>query len=886
MPETNSASELTSIFSVSGTLSANDILVQESETVRLEVGTSYYFPTTVADGARVDVDYIAVPNTRIHNLNGLEWGLYTQGRTYSPVVSGDHAIGLIKDNRSGASVDYALNVYSYEDDYLETNATTGLLEPGVPLQGVIEVDGDVDRFRLSVEAGGTYRVAMEGVSLREGLLLGVFDAEGNRVANGFGNYYANTVAEGWTDFVATETRDVFVAVTNARPSGDTGDMLNGSYLVTVSEQLDDFSNGTDTTGVLPIDGQVTGEIEVLGDVDWFVVELEARQGYVINFEGAASGMGTLRNPYLWGLYNSEGVYTGGADGSSGLGSNSRSFVSVDQSGTYYVSTAAYPNSHAGTYTLSIDQFEDDFGDSAATAGTLVPGATITGAIEYAYLPGIGADYDWFSVSVEAGTMYRFEVSAPSDPSVPAATPTIYGLYDSNGSRFTSLSAPIQQFSATEDGTIFVSVRDIRNDVGQYNLAANVVYTASEAELASWGVGEAIRPVNLSDYYILRDSVGSLGREIFAGTERAEIIRGLAGADTIVGGGGDDVLVGDDAISPDHLISDGARIYRAYDAILGRAPDAQGLDYHVSQGDSLSPWQLAFNLINSAEFSRAHGTLSNSEFVDLMYINLRGEGGAGDDPARDQMIAQLDSGYEREYIAQVVFDSPELRNRLDGADFQNMLQDNPAAASDDVFAVYRAVLGRDPDLAGFQNWINAMGNGLDLSGLAERFLSSREFALNGTLDDQGFAEHVLAGLSGDAAGAIDLDTAVALLAGGVDRADFVAAMSILAESSELNTWMRSNGTDDVLVGGTGDNTLYGGLLSDRFVFDPSDGGEQRIMDLEAWDILDLTGFGFADIEGARAAFEQQGEDLMFTEQGVSVFIKDFALSALSDEILMI
>lgn len=66
----------------------------------------------------------------------------------------------------------------------------------------------------------------------------------------------------------------------------------------------------------------------------------------------------------------------------------------------------------------------------------------------------------------------------------------------------------------------------------------------------------------------------------------------------------------------------ARIWRLYQAFFLRQPDAEGFDYWVSvrnSGASLS--DLAFQFAYGPEFIEQYGSLSNEDFVDLVYDNV-------------------------------------------------------------------------------------------------------------------------------------------------------------------------------------------------------------------------------------------------------------------------
>ena len=58
---------------------------------------------------------------------------------------------------------------------------------GTPVRGKIDFSGDVDWFKLQIAVGSTYQIDLEGEdtgrgSLRDPVLRGVFDADGNAMS--------------------------------------------------------------------------------------------------------------------------------------------------------------------------------------------------------------------------------------------------------------------------------------------------------------------------------------------------------------------------------------------------------------------------------------------------------------------------------------------------------------------------------------------------------------------------------------------------------------------------------------------------------------------------------------------------------------------------------
>lgn len=68
---------------------------------------------------------------------------------------------------------------------------------------------------------------------------------------------------------------------------------------------------------------------------------------------------------------------------------------------------------------------------------------------------------------------------------------------------------------------------------------------------------------------------------------------------------------------------GGQVYRLYQAAFNRAPDMEGLGYHLWRTDvvGLSLTEVAQNFIDSPEFVQTYGSLNNRDFVIQLYANV-------------------------------------------------------------------------------------------------------------------------------------------------------------------------------------------------------------------------------------------------------------------------
>ncbi|MCJ7872256.1 hypothetical protein [Phaeobacter sp. J2-8] len=670
----------------------------------------------------------------------------------------------------------------------------------------------------------------------------------------------------------------------------------------MEEIIDDFPNTTATTGVLTDGTPVTGVFERENDQDWFKIELDANVRYVVDLEGAETGKGTVVDPKLQGLYDASGNRLGqGYDDDGGQGWNSRAVLNVQTAGTYYINAAmSYSSADDQTYTISLSRITDDFGKSPAGAGQLDIGTPVQGNIDFDYATVRATDRDWFEVSLEANVFYQFGVSTPDTLTDPTEVVPGIKMRAADGTSLepTTSRYDYQQHAIFQEDTVaYIEVAQFRNFsdplLGEYQLDGQEVYRSTDAEIAALDGQPPVNIVSVNAPSYSDRAASNLHDAVF-GSEGDDFLRGFNGADTILGGAGDDVIIGDDRLRNDHDLEVSAMVYRAYALVLDRVPDAGGFDTFSQIQTWNNVYKVANSMVNSKEFSQRFGDMTNEEYVDFLYSNLRGVEGPVDDPARQQMIDFLDASGQTYYywddrraeIAMRFIESEEATNRFSEPALDYIMRNNPSDSSDEVFSMYDALFDRLPDVGGFRNWVVDMGNGRDLAELAEKFLGSAEFAQYGNLSDRAFAERVLGNLSDTAPTEAEVDIAAGLLAGGVARADFTAAMVMLADDSGLEDWMRSLKADDVLIGGAGDDILYGGLMSDKFVFSPDAAGTDRVKDLDAWDTVDLTAFDFADVVDALTAFRQEGDQVVFEQGDVTVRFAQTDLSIFDADMLLV
>jgi hypothetical protein len=96
-------------------------------------------------------------------------------------------------------------------------------------------------------------------------------------------------------------------------------------------------------------------------------------------------------------------------------------------------------------------------------------------------------------------------------------------------------------------------------------------------------------------------------------------------------------------------SENGSVYRLYSAYLLREPDAPGLAYWSEQYLSCSQSLASISefFASSPEFTARYGSLSNRQFVELIYTNVLGR--AGEPAGVDYWAGRLDAGVARGQI---------------------------------------------------------------------------------------------------------------------------------------------------------------------------------------------------------------------------------------------
>ena len=262
--------------------------------------------------------------------------------------------------RGGDTGGYRLSIVEIPDDFAANTSTTGTVAVGGVATGELEQGSDRDWFAVTLEAGKTYQIDLEGRDTGDGTLAdptlgGVFDKDGRIIAQ----TYDDDGGEGRNSRVLFRAANDGVHYIEADAHTDFGKADRspwmGTYQLSVVEVPPDLAADASTTGTVAVGGSATGEVERAGDSDWFAVTLKAGKTYTVDLKGRDTGDGTLKDPYLHGVFDAAGRPVDATwDEDSGEGRNSRTTVAVEADGTYYVAAGA-SGRKKGTYTVTVTE---------------------------------------------------------------------------------------------------------------------------------------------------------------------------------------------------------------------------------------------------------------------------------------------------------------------------------------------------------------------------------------------------------------------------------------------------------------------------------------------------------------------------------------------------
>ena len=403
-------------------------------------------------------------------------------------------------------------------------------------------------------------------------------------------------------------------------------------------------------------------------------------------------------------------------------------------------------------------------------------------------------------------------------------------------------------------------------------------------------------------FLLRDAADDPlleGMHSGRGTSAAEVVfdSNPAQRDTLWGGGGRDVIVTETMdVTADPKVTASFWSYGFYKALLGRLPNAgEVAPFYATDGITFGFEDRITDILTHGAFRTGpladlleQTTIGNStfrsadmDFLEAAFRNLLGRDMT--EAGRAVWAEYVGAGRSAESLVETLVSTatPELRARFanDLATLNERM--DHSAMLDDLFRLYETAFGRLPDVDGLQHWLHRLTGNASLEQVATGFVTGAEFIVRfGVESDAAFIETLYQNALGRTADAGGLAHWAARLEAGMSRGDLALGIANSPEmrratDTALDAWVRAQGTDDMIlvqmtdIDRFGLMTLNGGAWSDTFVFTPAENPEHngyhtanvRIGDLERWDVIDLTAFGFADHDTLWRALSEDGGALV-------------------------
>ena len=331
---------------------------------RIELaGDRDWFATTLEAGK--DYTMIFDPGDRpgtIHSIRDADGVRFANSSDTKPGFGGEAPVVEFTAPEDGtyyldvtarkAYTDYTVQVTT--DDYADDTSTQGRAFVGGTVRGNLEYEGDEDWIAVDLEAGETYAISARGAasmtgSLNDPLIYSIRDANGAHIP-GSSDDNGGQGRDALSVITADTTGTYYIDVRQG-PASSTG----SSYEVGVERVVDDFAADITTTGIVTPGVEVTGEVDLPAETDWFAVEFTQGAEYRIDVLGASTGDGTLERTLLAGIFDDQGVlepFTVVARG--GTGTNTSFVFTADETDTFHIAAGGHFND-TGTYALRVTE---------------------------------------------------------------------------------------------------------------------------------------------------------------------------------------------------------------------------------------------------------------------------------------------------------------------------------------------------------------------------------------------------------------------------------------------------------------------------------------------------------------------------------------------------
>ncbi|MEQ1529789.1 MAG: Ig-like domain-containing protein [Methylococcales bacterium] len=290
---------------------------------------------------------------------------------------------------------------------------------------------------------------------------------------------------------------------------------------------DDYTGTTDTTSVLTQAQASTGNIEIVGDTDWFQVKLSAGKTYQFDLTGSSAGGGTLVDPKLRLIDAAGKEVLVNDDIEFNINKDARLTFTPLNSEPYYLEAAGY-ESAIGTYTLAVKEVIDN---SAPTIMFFSPDNGTTSA-------KIDADLVLtFNELIQrgSGTIVLQDASGRVVESFAVADSTNITV---SGSTLTI--NPSASLANSQDYSVILAGGVVTDSAGNpYAETTDYQFATRAARIDGTDKADSFTGSTYADTYYAQ-----AGNDRLVGGFGDDYLDGGKGKDTLIGGDGNDIYVVD------------------------------------------------------------------------------------------------------------------------------------------------------------------------------------------------------------------------------------------------------------------------------------------------------------------------------------------------------
>jgi hypothetical protein len=681
--------------------------------VSLDAGKSYTFSASGANDAAGTAPHIGLTLYGVYNGQTYKLDSSVAGAgSFSATASlGPNAVYYVvaadRDALHGSG-GYVIKAGVMADDYQANPGGAGSIAIGAGANGVLNAAGDIDWFKADLKAGQSYTFILDGT--QGSLGFDIVDDKGNVVSGG-----KSLLADGGTMLAYTPASagSYYVQI-----KGGTG----AYQLQAALSEPDDYSATAKTSAVLPDAGSIKGRLEIAGDHDWIKVHMEAGKAYTF---GIAASIDSVDPQLVTGFDLLSGDGATLAFGSSRFDSHDQTLTyRPATTGDYYIQVAGSAGLARNDYTItSYAQPKDAVAGDASTTGLLAAGLKETGKIDSA------GDLDWYQLDLKGGETYTFVMAAAGSGG--GTLGDAHGvadlwLYTAGGGSVGHGTATDTQgatlvFSPTVNGTYYLQAGSTGLNTGSYTLL----------------VGDSAHAIPDIQPPTFRSMTGATAVDGLADNLRLDFSENLARGDGLIKlklASGEVVETYSMATSDRISISNGQltidptkNLVAGKDYVIeigaGSLKDGSDNGYAAATTHTFHTADAALNLQGGAGNDVFHAgtgsdTISGGAGVDTVIY-----GGA----RTGYTITQGNSGslVLNGYAGTLERDALTSVERLQFSD-TGLAFDTDGAAGQ-IFRLYLATFGRQPDEQGMGFWLSFSDKGMTQAQIADFFVSSPEFS---------------------------------------------------------------------------------------------------------------------------------------------------------------